>query len=117
VEASPVHLEEQLGGAGLGPCGKNSRPSGTRHPTKAHVGLAVSRPRKPAGITHQRLFLSHCGALKAKPRQSTQRGGASNASNSDIGSPAERPSHIDERRAVTMARPCHGAFDGEGAIR
>jgi hypothetical protein len=88
-------------GAGLGPCGKNSRPSGTRHPTKAHVRLAVSRPRKPAGITHQRLFLSHCGALKAKPRQSTQRGGASNASNSDIGSPAERPSHRRGSRART----------------
>jgi hypothetical protein len=30
VEASPVHLEEQLGGLGWVPCGKNSRPSGTR---------------------------------------------------------------------------------------
>jgi hypothetical protein len=46
VEAFPVHLEEKLGGAGLGSVGKNSRPSGTRHPTKAHVRLAVSRPRK-----------------------------------------------------------------------
>jgi hypothetical protein len=74
--------------------------------------LAI-RPRRTSGSLYQGpgkeaafRFLSHCGALKAKPRQSTQRGGASNASNSDIGSPAERPSHIDEAPA-----PGRGCLD------
>jgi hypothetical protein len=117
VEASPVHLEEQLGGWVRFRAAKILDPQALAIRPRRTSGSLYQGPGKeaafmrPAGITHQRLFLSHCGALKAKPRQSTQRGGASNASNSDIGSPAERPSHIDEapapgRGCLDFAKPC-----------